>query len=716
MATAVPFTLQHLAVGPHSLRLPYQKRTKEQKTALHWGQRKLLLSEIEFFSLYWDPQNNPTPTCVYAGAAPGIHIPLLSQMFPPFIFHLYDPAEFRIKPTDKIQIFQQYFTDEVAKTYAGRRDVFFVCDIRTADYRQIHLDTLKEYGITTFDASGAPVGDPTIIKKAYGEAQVKNEDQIWGDMQWQRTWVMLMNPEHAFLKFRLPYAIGDNKTVKYLKGIVYWQIWPPQTSTETRLKPVRNPSGQYEDGDWDILEYEQWSFYHNKIEREDVTYLNPFTGNQDPIDPPELLNDYDSVAEAMILRAYFQKIGVTDPQTLYDKVKHLSRAITWSLNFERSDEQGAKSLTQKRQSPVKTTSKAAIDAYKAKVEGRRYEHAAMRHTKLTIDQTWRQPASPITTTVTLPPLTGAVTVPRSPSAPVQPVTLPPIGGATVQPVALPKSPMAVATPMTLPPLGGAIAQSVTLPPLGGAIAQPVTLPPLGGAIAQPVTLPQSPVIPMTLPVLGGATVQPVPLPRSPAAGVTPVTLPPLGSAIVQPVTVPKSPSVGVVPATLPRSPVAAVTPITLPPLGGAIAQPITVPKSPSAGVTPVALPRLGATVQPVTLSTLGGAPMQPMTLPKSPVASATPVTLPPLGGMIGQPMTLPTLGATPVTIPRSPSASVTPITLPTLGGATPVTIPRSPSANVTPVMLPSLGGATVQPMILPTLRGTAVNPVTLPKF
>ena len=40
-----------------------------------------------------------------------------------------------------------------------------------------------------------------------------------------------MNPEHALIKFRLPYYYNNtdvNKT--YLKGVVYWQPWAPQSS------------------------------------------------------------------------------------------------------------------------------------------------------------------------------------------------------------------------------------------------------------------------------------------------------------------------------------------------------------------------------------------------------------------------------------------------------------------------------------------------------
>src|SRR5436853_6153729 len=114
VANAIPFTIQDLSINNKSLRRKYERRTGDAKISIHWGQRKLLLNEIEFFTLYWDQKLIPKPLCVYAGAAPGIHITLLSQMFPAFTFHLYDPAEFKIKETPKIKIFNGLFTDDIA--------------------------------------------------------------------------------------------------------------------------------------------------------------------------------------------------------------------------------------------------------------------------------------------------------------------------------------------------------------------------------------------------------------------------------------------------------------------------------------------------------------------------------------------------------------------------------------------------------------------------
>jgi len=81
--TRIPFTRVLAEDAPRS---QYHSRGKEPKTVCHWGQRKLLLSEIELLTLHGS-QNNPV---VYPGSASGTHITRLAEMFPAHQFHLYD--------------------------------------------------------------------------------------------------------------------------------------------------------------------------------------------------------------------------------------------------------------------------------------------------------------------------------------------------------------------------------------------------------------------------------------------------------------------------------------------------------------------------------------------------------------------------------------------------------------------------------------------------
>jgi hypothetical protein len=143
-------------VCPGSPTLPYRRRSGETKSVCHWGQRKLLLSEVEFLNEYLP--SNIIALVIYAGAAPGHHIPLLSDMFPNLRFILVDPSPFEIDETDKIKIRKQFFNLDLAHKlredwYAGSLfnrsdeptpktipcdwssvDLFFISDVRTADW------------------------------------------------------------------------------------------------------------------------------------------------------------------------------------------------------------------------------------------------------------------------------------------------------------------------------------------------------------------------------------------------------------------------------------------------------------------------------------------------------------------------------------------------------------------------------------------------------
>ena len=76
--SGTPFTKNMLQLSPTAPQREYYRRKaeKEIKTMVHWGQRKLLIAELEFLTFFWDPEIVPHPTIVYAGAAGGDHIPL----------------------------------------------------------------------------------------------------------------------------------------------------------------------------------------------------------------------------------------------------------------------------------------------------------------------------------------------------------------------------------------------------------------------------------------------------------------------------------------------------------------------------------------------------------------------------------------------------------------------------------------------------------------
>jgi hypothetical protein len=107
----VPRTLSHCP-----FRREYRPRQSKEEhgTGIHWGQRKLLMCEIEFLCKHAKSGD----TVVYAGAAPGRHILTLAELlFPELDFQLYDPAPFNIRPSRNVGIHQECFTRECAQKF-----------------------------------------------------------------------------------------------------------------------------------------------------------------------------------------------------------------------------------------------------------------------------------------------------------------------------------------------------------------------------------------------------------------------------------------------------------------------------------------------------------------------------------------------------------------------------------------------------------------------
>ena len=272
-----------LTLGDGSGEQGYFERKGRTKNSCKWGQAKLFTTEMQFFNKYWNPVEIPNPTCVYVGSAPGTHIPFLTELFPWFEFHLYDPRDLfdeKLKTNPRVKLFVQFFEDKDAQKYKGRKDVFFFSDIRTSSYNKEKYTTEK--------------------------SQKENESLVKEDMERQKRWVEIMNPVKAQLKFRLPYTYTwlKEKEFEYFDGDIYLQPWAPQTSTETRLVVDMNKSLRK----WNFPLYERMMFYHNNVIREHAVFVNPVTGLNAPADIElGLTQDYDSTVFLDTIQDYMKK-------------------------------------------------------------------------------------------------------------------------------------------------------------------------------------------------------------------------------------------------------------------------------------------------------------------------------------------------------------------------------------------------------------------------
>lgn len=290
------FKATDLTLHERSPRLHYTGRKRIPFTGIHWGQRKLLASEVLFFL---DVLQAKQPYhVVYAGAACGTHILLLLNMFPQLTFTLVDPAPFDRRLGNhgtRITLLNIPFTNALAHSIKDAHDetkqgpLVFMSDIRT---------------------------EPT-------------EDEIRKNMEDQLQWTKILIPTHALLKFRLPW---DMKQYTYLQGRIYHQIWQPKNSTETRLLVTPTSNGTFKMKTYDCKKYEEQLFYHNMIRR---TQFHNYKGRQSTHEHKwktlHMDRCFDCVAERWILHQYVHSAWNTDPRLTVFKL-----AYRWTRFLQRT--------------------------------------------------------------------------------------------------------------------------------------------------------------------------------------------------------------------------------------------------------------------------------------------------------------------------------------------------------------------------------------------
>ena len=274
-------------LNPKSRRKKYYKENIIKDT-IHNGQRKLLMTELEFFTNEYSKLDNREKICVYIGASTGhdksIHTYTLAQMFPEFTYHLYDIHTFyhKLYELPNVKIYKRYFTDKDSKRYKNK-NVFMISDMRDLD----------------------------IGNAKNKENTSKQNSIVYEDMKIQMKFYKDMNPKSALLKFRLPWLPGKTS---YLDGDIYYQVWQGKHSSETRLVP----NGKMKV--YDNTSYEERLFYFNTETR--FRYY-----------PHEYIcygHCYDCMSEITILKNY---ILLTNKKCVEKDICFLGKKITKELSF-----------------------------------------------------------------------------------------------------------------------------------------------------------------------------------------------------------------------------------------------------------------------------------------------------------------------------------------------------------------------------------------------
>lgn len=253
--------------------------TKKYSTTEHWGQRKLLLTEIEFLAKHGREKGF---TVVYAGAAPGSHLSLLGTLFPDLEFFLIDKKQFSIKPSENVQIRSEKFTDELARQYGeSGRKILFICNVRT---------------------------DP---------AQADGQNDGREDMANQLKWYKSIKPRAALLNFRLSRQTGKTS---YLEGHQMIEPWTSKRPTECRLMVEKDAK---------IIDYSHQDFEDDLLRFQNITRVMYYKHDMDDTDAEGLDHCYDCRAEIYILENYLTKVQqMKSGRDMKNSIAKLSKDIS----------------------------------------------------------------------------------------------------------------------------------------------------------------------------------------------------------------------------------------------------------------------------------------------------------------------------------------------------------------------------------------------------
>jgi hypothetical protein len=320
-------------------KLPYIREIRARHN-YHNGQRKLLLSEVEFLTMY----SKKAKYFIYAGSAPGWKNFYLSLLFPNLIFILIDPNPFEILIYENVSHMKK--DNDYFKYLDAKKPESWISDIQSSIDTKIFIindyytnntsENLKELKSILFNSDIRTNNDENDFPS--------NLEIVWNSAQ-QLNWISILKPIAYMLKFRVPYymkdkifpekyQIDDFKYSKeklgidfidiynklddkflYLDGTVYMQAFAGLKSTETRLISLYKEPIKFKT--YNSVEYEQKCFYFNMIHRAYAYCYNPNSNKKIGFDHCQ-----DCARENNIWDTY--ALSVNNSERVIDYVRALS--------------------------------------------------------------------------------------------------------------------------------------------------------------------------------------------------------------------------------------------------------------------------------------------------------------------------------------------------------------------------------------------------------
>lgn len=341
------FNLSDTLLYPSSPQKEYESRSASAHPIIKWEQCRLTMTILHFVNLFY--KHDREIHILYVGAAPGINVKFIRELYPAITWHLYSDAQFNpgLSGLPGINLHHKIFTTATAEKWSTRfaasnMDLLFISDIRTIIPKNMNTQNKID-----------------VQNKIDTQGKIRLELAVFNDMKDQMDWVDIIKPTAARLKFRLPYTIDDfpekiditnieakllgamteeiveamngGGPVTYLNGLLFFQPWQSDNSTEGSLIVVPDdvdaPREEriYGRTAWNNKIYEDQIFYHTTEVRERALYYNPTcapdfdaidsereTARKSPLHPEYLYNRWDDMFHYSIFNDYLTLMGINE--------------------------------------------------------------------------------------------------------------------------------------------------------------------------------------------------------------------------------------------------------------------------------------------------------------------------------------------------------------------------------------------------------------------
>lgn len=297
--------------------MPYTDKNQPIIRGNHIGQRKLLLSEVQFLTQV----NSGIKYCIYAGSAPGHKTHFLSKLFPDTKFILIDPNKFNLvivndktlsvnktlftsnkyhrdEPhNDIVHIYSEYHTN--SNKFINKK----LLDMNTSEKKSVidliinskyKIFIIEDFMDDNYAEFLKQVGKTTFISDIRSNTSKDDGHPLDIDIYWNTSmmynWMNILKPELSMLKIRMPFFnekvdmsmyesefkaskkygidfIDDYNNFKFnmSKSVLYLQAWSRQLSTELRMYIKKNDINNIVN--YNTKEIENKMFYFNVIDR-----------------------------------------------------------------------------------------------------------------------------------------------------------------------------------------------------------------------------------------------------------------------------------------------------------------------------------------------------------------------------------------------------------------------------------------------------------------